>query len=116
VPRRFVELYGAEGGVGQAGEAAAPLVLSSLNTHENRLAVLHFTLSLTAAAEVVAARRPAAPSPLLPAFRHTFPLARPLPTLSPASLAPTPRSLPPRPLQAAELVLRGKAPLVLQAG
>jgi len=73
VPARFAETYGAAGGLSDdtAGGSVAtdsPLTLSSLNTHENRLAVLHFTFSLTGAAA------------------------------------------------AAELVIRGKAPLVFHAG
>jgi pre-rRNA-processing protein TSR1 len=68
VPAHFAELYGASGRLGGNAELDAPLILSSLNTHENRLAVVHFTFTLTAAAE------------------------------------------------AAQLVLRGKAPLVLHAG
>lgn len=68
VPAHFAQLYGSSGRLDGPAELDAPLILSSLNTHENRLAVVHFTFTLTAAAE------------------------------------------------AAQLVLRGKAPLVLHAG
>lgn len=49
VPAAFARLYGTSGDI--VGEVGAPLILSGVNEHENRLSVVHFTVSLTAAAE-----------------------------------------------------------------
>lgn len=50
VPAHFVEIYGSSLELFGNSEVDRPLILSSLNTYENRLAVVHFTFSLTAAA------------------------------------------------------------------
>eukprot|EP00908_Phaeocystis_cordata_P024805 Transcript_7259.p1 GENE.Transcript_7259~~Transcript_7259.p1 ORF type:complete len:579 (+),score=268.32 Transcript_7259:45-1781(+) len=48
-PAGFSAALGATGGVG--GPGCAPLVVCGLNTYENRMTVLHFTISLSATAE-----------------------------------------------------------------
>merc|ERR1719491_586515 len=48
-PEGFAAAQGATGGAG--GPGCAPLVVCGLNTYENRLSVLHFTLSPSASAE-----------------------------------------------------------------
>mmetsp|Transcript_16788 Transcript_16788/g.44185 ORF Transcript_16788/g.44185 Transcript_16788/m.44185 type:complete len:459 (-) Transcript_16788:548-1924(-) len=49
VPASFARLYGETSSI--SGEQGAPLTLSGVNEHENRLSVVHFTVGLTAQAE-----------------------------------------------------------------
>ena len=53
VPAAFERTYGASGAVGTEG-IAAPLILAGVNEYENKLTVVHFAVSLTAAAEAQA--------------------------------------------------------------